>query len=212
MKFYAVRIGRSPGMYTTWDSCAAQVQGYPGSVYQSFKTQEEARSFLNGNASESKQGVKQDGSSTLSATSVDIWVDGACIHNDGKGLQIGWGYLIREGNQELMRASGNDIPADARSHRNVAGEIQAVLKALAWCRERDIRRATIYYDYQGLAEWVHGTWKAKIPFTQAYVATVHSQGMALQWKKVLAHSGETCNEIVDQLARTAARKWGGVTT
>ncbi len=204
MKFYAVRKGRSPGIYTTWESCAAQVKGYPGAVYKSFKTEEDAGAFMDDATPEFTKG-KEDDSSNSSSTSVDIWVDGACIHNDGNNLQLGWAYLVLQKGQELHRDSGNDIPVEARVHRNVAGEIQAVLKALEWCRARGISSATIYYDYQGLEEWVTGAWKAKTPFTQAYVAAVKGLGMTLRWKKVLAHSGERFNEIVDQLAREAAR-------
>ncbi len=205
MKFYAVRVGRSPGIYTTWDSCATQVKGFPGAVYKSFKTQDEARLFMGEEIDGPQPGTGRGSTTKLSPTAVHIWVDGSCIHNHGEAMQLGWGYLIREGNRELHRASGNDIPEKARQHRNVAGEIQAVLKALEWCGERGIPSATIYFDYQGLAEWVNGFWKAKTPFTQAYVATVKSHGMDLQWVKVLAHSGEEFNEIVDQLARDAAR-------
>ncbi len=205
MKFYAVRVGRSPGIYTTWDSCATQVKGFPGAVYKSFKTQEEARLFMGEEIDGPQPGTGRGSTTKSSSTAVHIWVDGSCIHNHGEAMQLGWGYLIREGNRELHRASGNDIPEEARHHRNVAGEIQAVLKALEWCGERGIPSATIYFDYQGLAEWVNGFWKAKMPFTQAYVATVKSHGMDLRWVKVLAHSGEEFNEIVDQLARDAAR-------
>ena len=205
MKFYAVRVGRSPGIYTTWDSCAAQVKGYPGALYKSFKTQEEARLFMDDDVPAPIQGVGKDGSVQSSSTAVDIWVDGSCIHNGGDDMQLGWGYLIRDGERELHRASGNDIPEEARQHRNVAGEIQAVLKALDWCHAQGISSATIYYDYQGLSEWVKGFWKAKTPFTQAYISTVHAHGMDLRWEKVLAHSGEEFNEIVDKLAREAAR-------
>lgn len=209
MKFYAVRVGRSPGIYTSWDACVSQVKGYPGAIYKSFKSQTEAQSFLDEDAAEPLLEIGTDGSSK-SSTAVDIWVDGSCIHNGGEGMQLGWGYLILKEDRELHRASGNDIPEEARQHRNVAGEIQAVLKALDWCRAQGIPSATIYYDYQGLAEWVKGFWKAKTPFTQAYVATVKSHGMDLRWGKVLAHSGEKYNEIVDQLAREAARAGAGV--
>ena len=101
------------------------------------------------------------------------------------------------------------MPAEARRQRNVAGEIQAVLQALAWCREHGITAATIYFDYQGLASWVEGTWKTRTSFTQAYAERVRALGMTLTWHKVQAHSGEPYNELVDQLARDAARSVPG---
>jgi ribonuclease HI len=46
-KFYTVVKGHIPGIYTTWDEAKTQVDGYPGAVYKSFKTEEEAEEFMN---------------------------------------------------------------------------------------------------------------------------------------------------------------------
>ena len=45
-KFYAVRQGRKIGMFLTWDECKKQVMGYPGAIYKSFGTEEEAKEYL----------------------------------------------------------------------------------------------------------------------------------------------------------------------
>ena len=37
-KFYAVRKGKKTGIYTTWDECKEQVDGYPKAEYKGFKT------------------------------------------------------------------------------------------------------------------------------------------------------------------------------
>ncbi|RIB26388.1 hypothetical protein C2G38_2064978 [Gigaspora rosea] len=34
--YYAVKIGRQPGIYLTWDECLAQVKGFSGSKYKKF--------------------------------------------------------------------------------------------------------------------------------------------------------------------------------
>ena len=44
-KFYAVKVGRKPGVYLNWNDCKAQVDGYTGAKYKSFKTYEEAIDF-----------------------------------------------------------------------------------------------------------------------------------------------------------------------
>lgn len=41
-KYYAVKKGKVPGIYFNWNDCKAMVDGYPGAVYKSFKTIEEA--------------------------------------------------------------------------------------------------------------------------------------------------------------------------
>lgn len=50
-KFYAVRKGRKPGIYQTWPECQEQVKGYKGAQYKSFKTEEEAKEYINDNES-----------------------------------------------------------------------------------------------------------------------------------------------------------------
>jgi len=44
-KFYAVRKGRVPGVYRTWNDCQAQTKGFSGAVFKSFGTMVEAQSF-----------------------------------------------------------------------------------------------------------------------------------------------------------------------
>ena len=48
MKYYAVRKGRNPGIYTSWDSCLKEVKGFSGAIYKSFKTKSEAEAFMKG--------------------------------------------------------------------------------------------------------------------------------------------------------------------
>ena len=46
MKYYAVKKGRNPGIYTSWDSCLEEVKGYSGAIYKSFKSLEDANTFM----------------------------------------------------------------------------------------------------------------------------------------------------------------------
>jgi len=45
-KFYSILKGHITGIYTTWDEAKEQVDGYPGAVYKSFKTEEEAKNWM----------------------------------------------------------------------------------------------------------------------------------------------------------------------
>lgn len=51
MKFYSVKIGRAPGIYSTWAECEKQVKGFSGAVYKSFPTRKEAEAFLSASSS-----------------------------------------------------------------------------------------------------------------------------------------------------------------
>ena len=45
-KYYAVKKGKKPGVYRTWDECKAQTDGFSGAIFKSFKTKEEAEAFI----------------------------------------------------------------------------------------------------------------------------------------------------------------------
>ncbi|MED6110130.1 hypothetical protein PIB30_040103 [Stylosanthes scabra] len=43
---YAVRVGRIPGIYTTWVDCDEQVHGYPSAQFKGFKRLEDAVEYM----------------------------------------------------------------------------------------------------------------------------------------------------------------------
>ena len=48
-KFYAVKNGRSIGIFKSWDECKNSVNGYPGAIYQGFQTESDAIKFCGNN-------------------------------------------------------------------------------------------------------------------------------------------------------------------
>ena len=46
--YYAVRIGKQPGVYKTWADCNAAVKGFPNAKFKKFNTEKEAEAFLQG--------------------------------------------------------------------------------------------------------------------------------------------------------------------
>ncbi|KAK5089137.1 hypothetical protein LTR05_003361 [Lithohypha guttulata] len=47
-KYYAVKVGKTPGVYDTWDQCLAQVTGQKGAQFKSFTSQGDAQLFVEG--------------------------------------------------------------------------------------------------------------------------------------------------------------------
>eukprot|EP01089_Gocevia_fonbrunei_P010015 TRINITY_DN22517_c0_g1_i1.p1 TRINITY_DN22517_c0_g1~~TRINITY_DN22517_c0_g1_i1.p1 ORF type:complete len:162 (-),score=44.23 TRINITY_DN22517_c0_g1_i1:165-650(-) len=52
-KFYAVARGHKTGIFTSWDVCKEQVNGFAGAKYKSFPTKSEAEQFLTDNSGDS---------------------------------------------------------------------------------------------------------------------------------------------------------------
>ena len=44
--YYAVKVGKEPGIYTSWPDAKAQVNGFPGATYKKFATKQSAESWL----------------------------------------------------------------------------------------------------------------------------------------------------------------------
>lgn len=136
-------------------------------------------------------------------SSVELWVDGACLQEVDR-LRFGWACLIRCDGHEIYRHSSHQIDSTSVSQRNVAAELSAVLHGLEQCRLRGATRVTVYYDYAGIAAWATGQWRARTPWTAAYAQAVQAYPLVITWQKVRAHSGVPLNELVDTLATAAA--------
>jgi ribonuclease HI len=59
-KYYAVKIGRVPGIYRTWPECQKQTHGFSGAAFKSFECEQEARNFLLLDSSEEKESSLQE--------------------------------------------------------------------------------------------------------------------------------------------------------
>ena len=57
----SVRVGRNPGVYTSWDDCAAQVNGFQGARHKKFPTRQEADGFVSGGAGPSSAATTTSG-------------------------------------------------------------------------------------------------------------------------------------------------------
>ncbi|MCX7607063.1 MAG: hypothetical protein N2170_07365 [Bacteroidia bacterium] len=131
---------------------------------------------------------------------VEIDVDGAW-HENGK---VGYGLVIRKEGQEVYREGGY-VPSndpDLSAHRQIGGEIYAVVQAVRWCLRHRIPSCIIYHDYEGLARWAEGKWRARTPLTRRYVTFLQQAPIHIEWVKVPAHKGHFWNEIADKLAKS----------
>ena len=189
-KFYAVRKGRKTGIFRNWDDCRASVHGFSGSEYKSFGTLEEAQAFLQG---VQKEEVEED--------RLRIYVDGSFHAGTGE-FSYGMVVLLKEGIQTFHKKYDDK---ELAAMHNVAGEIKGAEAAMRYAMEHGIRKIAIYHDYEGIAKWCLGLWKTNKEGTRAYKSFYDeaSRQIDIQFVKVAGHSGDTYNEMADQLAKEA---------
>ena len=198
-KYYAVQKGRSTGVFLTWAECQKQVTGFPGAVFKSFTTIEEAETFVRGTAPVKEASVEDILKAEPGA--LIAYVDGSY---NVANHQFSYGMVLLDGKEELTSCQFF-IEEELASMRNVAGEIKGAEAAMRYAVEHGFKKLYIYHDYEGIAKWCQGSWKANKEGTKAYKAYFDSiQGkLEVVFVKVAAHTGDKYNEMADRLAKQA---------
>lgn len=216
-KFYAVAKGRNVGIYRDWPSCQKQVTGFSGAKYKSFRTREDAESFI-GMVSESNHvetaiEVKpvfktketrdttdtKDTKDTVTDT-VTVYTDGSCI--DGVG---GYGFVVTH-HEDGIPYCGK-VPLNPCT--NQIAELYAIYMTLQYIKEN----VTIYtdskYSIGCLTVWCHkwqiNGWKnskgeevKNKDLIQSILKVI--PGRQVTFRHVRAHRGDFFNEWADRLA------------
>lgn len=213
-KFYAVKQGRIPGIYLTWDQAKRQIDHFSGAVYKSFPTKAEAEAFMGGEAAAAAPAQPtvtnaqiQAAVDGLSGTNAIAFTDGSF---DVRLKRYGYGAVVLHraaSGQLLSETFAQSFVHEAGNLRNVSGELLAVRRAISWAITADIDRLTIYYDYMGVEQWATKGWAANKPETKDYQRFIASVAgvIELRFVKVPAHTGISYNEQVDRLARGSLR-------
>lgn len=194
IKYYAVKRGKNPGIYQTWEECKKEVLGFPGATYKSFKSREEAEGFI-------LEEEKSEEQEKMIEESLVAYVDGSYI----EGKQFGSGCVLLYQNEIIDEISQKFIDEDLAMMRNVAGEIKASELAIRYAITNGYKSLILYHDYEGIAKWCLGEWKANKKGTKEYKEFYEeaSKVIRIVFKKVKGHSGDEYNELADSLAKRA---------
>lgn len=193
-KYYAVRKGKIPGIYTNWDDCKKQTEGFSGAEFKSFKTAEEAADFINIKCSNKEESDISDG--------LIAYVDGS--YNVAT-KEYGYGAVIIDG-ESITKLYEKGTDEELATMRNVAGEIKGSEAAMKYALENGYKKVTIYHDYEGIAKWCLGLWKTNKEGTKAYKALYDeiNKQIDIEFVKVKGHSNDKYNDMADELAKLAA--------
>lgn len=222
-KIYAVKNGRTPGIFLTWDACKAQVDGFPKAVFKSFPTIEEATAYLGlgGGVTKTKPPVKPKTTKTkpfvtipepdnavIDENTIVIYTDGSCLKNPGG--PGGHAAIIKIG-EKMQEVVGSES-----STTNNRMEMKAAIEALKVFPQPT--SVVLHTDSQYLKNgftngWVKN-WKCNGWMTRSK-EPVKNQELWIEldrlislhkvtWKWVKGHNGNPLNERCDELAVGAA--------
>jgi len=157
-KFYVVWEGKQRGIYTSWNNCKKQIDGFIGAKYKSFKTEELAKKAFQGNYFDfigkdihettlSKEELTKIGKPITNS----IAVDGACNHKgdaEYQGVYTDTKTLLFK--QGPFKGGSNNLM-----------EFLALIHGLAWLKKNKLD-LPLYSDSRTAIGWV---WKKAIKTT-----------------------------------------------
>ena len=191
MNYYAVRVGRNPGIYHTWDECKRETMGFKGASFKKFSTREDAEAFINEIEEDKKESAEKD--------ELVVYVDGSYRNSD---KSHSYGVYMFNDEEEYTYSKRFFKDSDMR---NVSGEIKGAMRAMEEAAELGKKKIYLHYDYEGIRSWALGFWKTNKEGTIYYKNFYDSIKDKLEVKfiKVEAHTGVKYNELVDKLAKEA---------
>lgn len=151
-KFYVVWKGRKTGVFSSWNSCKRQIDGFEGAQYKSFSSLDEAEiastkkyeDYKGKNTTKptlSNQEKEKYGSPILESISVDA----ACAGNPGK---LEYRGVLTHSKKEIF------IKGPFNKGTNNIGEFLALVHGLAFLKQRNKENIPIYSDSKIAMSWI----------------------------------------------------------
>jgi ribonuclease H-related protein len=217
-KYYAIKLGNRKLIVDQWTDCEWRVKGVSGAEYKAFKSKEAAQDWLGlvqtstelqlkDPAPEIDVTIQIKDSPNISLDSIprtaiiQAYVDGSFQPKISN--YAGWGVaLIYE--DQLIQTLNGKTRGPALS-RNIDGELRASLEAMKWANHHN-REIHVFHDYEGIARWARGEWKAKSEIAKMYVQASKNWSHLVEFIKVSAHSGDKWNDLADDLAKKGLKE------
>ncbi len=197
-KFYVVWNGREKGIFTSWDDCKKQVDGFEGAKYKSYESEVEAtRAFTadapNFFAAKKTSSVLKVAKNTKIITP-SICVDAACSGNPGKmeyqGVDTQTGkHLFHQG--PFPDATNN------------VGEFLALVHGLAYLQKHNLTDMPIYSDSRNAILWItNKECKTKLELTKRNGPVFDLIRRGEQWLK--------SNKYQNPILKWETQDWGEI--
>jgi ribonuclease HI len=214
-KFYAVAVGREPGIYTDWPLAKRQVDGFAGALYKGFPDRAEAEAWLKNPSQPRRRKQTEDtgqqtaGKDAVAGDGISVYTDGSCLGNPGPG---GYGVIIHEGGQERQLSGG---------FRHTTNNRMEIMAAIAGLKAAGAGKQPIhlYSDSSYLVNaidkgwaknWARRGWRkadgqpAQNPDLWREILDLLAERKVV-WHWLRGHMGHRENERCDRLALMAAK-------
>ncbi|CAG8516780.1 10916_t:CDS:2 [Funneliformis caledonium] len=220
--FYAVHVGRLPGVYLSWEECEKHIKDFPYAKYKKFTTLQEAETFVKEGfkkqeeiSRKTSRQKKQKESTSIPSTlhsqsynlgnrkSLKVWTDGSARSNGKDEARAGVGVYWGENDP---RNVSERLPGPRQT--NNRAEIMAVIRALETCPDNNVPleiRTDSKYTINAYTSWIP-RWEKDNKWKTANNKDVENKELFQRLVKLTRarHAGVLENEEADRLANLGA--------
>jgi ribonuclease HI len=218
-KFYAIAVGRKPGIYDNWAAAQAQVTGYQGAKFKGFPTRAAAEAWMKNpiysqsavkKTRQAKPSIADISSKTGPKTGeVTIYTDGGARYNPGPG---GYGIV------QIYKGKRKELSGGYKLTTNNRMELMGCIVALRELEHRD-KPVTLYSDssyvVNGIVKGWAKSWRKRGWIKSDRKPAVNPdlwaelldlvEDLNITFKWVKGHAGNPMNERCDELAVASSR-------
>ncbi|MGM9891777.1 ribonuclease H family protein [Limosilactobacillus sp.] len=233
-KYYAVKRGRHPGIYSSWAACQREVTGYSGAIYRSFTNRQEAQAWLGAPVKNQRPSKRQQLALDLgqfeaepaAIATIALYTDGGSRnHGNRRGQHVkendkaAWAFLIERQGQQVTGTAGEFGATNNRM------ELLGLINAFKALIQREWQNETInatldsHYVLDPIMKgWLYG-WRRRGWVTSTGKAVANKElwqtlltllpqfpHLHFQWTK--GHADNQGNNIVDELLNTTMDRMG----
>ena len=200
-KYYAIKEGFDFNkneqvkdlILESWGECVKYVKGVKGAKYKSFEDIKRAEQYLNEGSKLLKKGID-----SYPMNCLHVYVDGS--YNDSSE-RYSYGVVAVRNNIVEYIESNSSTDNSKSNIRQIAGELEAAIKALEYALKRKDKKVVIFHDYEGVAHHATGLWDRKEKSSVEYFNKMNeliNKGIEVIFVKVDSHEGDLFNELVDE--------------
>lgn len=201
--YYAVRVGRVPGLYKTWNECLEQIKHFPNQQFKKFMTKNEALDYVQNKL------IDVDYENNYDDSILNVYTDGSSYHNGKPDCKASYGVYF--GEDDIRNECGLVLEGPS----NNSGELMGILRAIELIKENE--EAVIHtdsaYGIKCVSDYGQKMKKLGYPTEIPNINIIKKLGNALQSKPNIrfhhlnSHTNKTDkhsigNDKVDKLANS----------
>lgn len=232
--YYAVAVGRNPGIYNTWGDCKIEIDKFPGAKYKKFKTKKQALEYITTfKVIESPEKTikqtyfKPNLETCFSDKNITtVFTDGCCINNGKMDSYKLGGYGIYFGYNDPRNLAEPYLDTPTNNKAELYAIIKTMEIVIPKLKTEKSHRLLIFtdsaYSMKAFTEWAE-KWKKRgwkksdgkpiknLELIKYGFDLFQSYRSQITICKVKAHTGGSdlmskANDMADRLANLGAEK------